>query len=161
MKKLVAFALLTFSAVCATGGVEAFGVRGGLGSSPDQLILGGHAQVYDLSPEAKIIPNVELGFGDNITVYSFNAAVHYSFLSSNMNGFTPYAGGELGFNMWSWDLREGASAAFDDSETKLVLNGVAGLKKKLNDRQELTLELKLGLSDWAHDFKVLAGLTFF
>ena len=60
----------------------------------------------------------------------------------------------------SYDLEFlGVSESYD--ETKLVINGVAGLKKMLNDRQELRLEFKLGLSDWANDFKVLAGLTFF
>ncbi len=160
MKKIVILALIALTAVTATAGVEAFGVRGGLGSSPDQIILGGHAQVYDLSPEAKIIPNIELGFGDDISIYSFDVAVHYSFLSSNMNGFTPYAGGELGFNKWSQDFEFlGTTVSVDES--KMVINGVAGIKKKLNDRQELSFELKLGLSDFAHDFKILAGLTFF
>lgn len=160
MKRLSVLLLFLFAASAAFAGSSPFGVRGGLASSPDQLILGAHMQVYDLSPEAKIVPNVELGFGDDWTIYSLNAALLYTFLSSDMSGFKPYAGGELGLNRVSYDIELfGQTESFD--ETKLVINGVAGLKKMLNDRQELRLEFKLGLSDWAHDFKILAGLTFF
>lgn len=160
MKRLTILLVFLLTATTAIAGSHPFGVRGGLASSPDQLVLGAHMQVYDLSPEAKIVPNVELGFGDDWNIYSFNAALLYTFLSSDMSGFKPYAGGELGINMVSYDIEFlGQTQSFD--ETKLVINGVAGLKKMLNDRQELRLEFKLGLSDWAHDFKVLAGLTFF
>ncbi|MCB1151956.1 hypothetical protein KDK88_10415 [bacterium] len=160
MKRLTVLLLLLLAASTAVAGANPFGVRGGIASSPDQLVLGAHMQVYDLSPEAKIVPNVELGFGDDWTIYSVNAALLYTFLSSDMSGFKPYVGGELGINKLSYDLEfEGFSASVD--ETKLVINGVAGVKKMLNDRQELRLEFKLGLSDWANDFKVLAGLTFF
>lgn len=160
MKRLTVLCLFLFAASTAFAATNPFGVRGGLASSPDQLILGAHMQVYDLSPEAKIVPNVELGFGDDWTFYSVNAALLYSFLSSDMSGFKPYVGGELGLNKVSYDIEyAGFSESYD--ETKAVINAVAGLKKMLNDRQELRLEFKLGLSDWAHDFKVLAGLTFF
>jgi hypothetical protein len=157
MKKIVILALIAFSAVTATAGVEAFGARGGFSSAPGQIILGGHAQVHDLSPEAKIIPNVELGFGDGVTIFSVNGAVHYSFLSSNMSGFTPYAGGELGYNNWSYDT----NSYYNVGTSGIVINALAGLKKKMNEQQELSFELKLGLSNLSHDIKILAGLTFF
>lgn len=160
MKKLVVLFLLAFAATTASAEIQAFGVRGGIATSPDQFVLGGHAQVYDLSPEAKIVPNVELGFGDDWSIYSFNAAVLYTFLGSDMSGFKPYAGGELGFNVLSFDFETFGSTVSVD-ENKLVVNGVAGMKKMLNERQELRLELKLGFSDWSNDIKILAGLTFF
>lgn len=156
MKRLTILLVFLLTATTAIAGSHPFGVRGGLASSPDQLILGAHMQVYDLSPEAKIIPNVELSFGEDITIIAVQGAVLYTFLSSDMSGFKPYAGGEIGLNRWSWDY-----AGYSASTTEIGINGIAGLKKMLNNRQELMLEFKLGLSDNTPDFKVLAGLTFF
>lgn len=162
MKRIAVIALITLTAAAATAGTNPFGVRGGLGMSPDQFFVGGQMLARDVSPEVDIVPNVEFAFGDDMSIYSFNGAVHYSFLSSNMNGFTPYAGGELGFNILNYDLPAGAEAlGLDDSESKMVINGVAGLKKKSDNGREMFFELKLGLSDWAHDFKLVAGLNFF
>ena len=162
MKRLCIIVFLIIVATTATAGTNPFGVRGGWATSPDQFFVGGQLLAKDLSPEMNIVPNVEFGFGDNISIYSFNAALHYAFLSSNMNGFQPYVGGELGFNVINYDdeISGGVSSSLK-SQNKMVINGVAGMKKRMDDKKEMFFELKLGLSDYANDLKILSGLNFF
>ena len=155
MKRLSIVVLLIMIASTAVAGTNPFGVRGGYGSGPDGLFVGGQLLAKDLSPEMNIVPNVEFQFGDGASIYSVNAALHYAFLSSNMNGFQPYAGGELGFNIWNYDN------TILESQNKMVINGVAGMKKRMDDKKEMFFELKLGLSDWSNDLKLVAGLNFF
>ena len=162
MKRLSIVVLLVMFATTAIAASNPFGVRSGYATTPDQLFVGGQMLARDLSPEINIVPNVEYGFGDDMSILSLNAALHYAFLSSDMNGFQPYAGGELGLNIVGFDdTTIGGQTVSFDSENKLVINGVAGMKKRMDDKKEMFFELKLGLSDWANDLKLVAGLNFF
>jgi len=162
MKRLSIVVLLIMFATTAFAGSNPFGVRGGYATSPDQIFVGGQMLARDLTPEINIVPNVEYGFGDDMSILALNAALHYAFLSSDMNGFQPYAGGEVGFNIISFDdVTMFGQTISPDSESKLVINGVAGMKKRMDDKKEMFFELKLGLSDWANDLKLVAGLNFF
>ncbi len=156
-------ALVTVTCLLAAGvalaGSYPLGVRAGISSTPDQFFLGGHAEAYEFSPGVMLVPNVEIGFGDDVTLVCVNGGVRYSFLETEFNRFVPYAGAELGFNYISWDVPAGYG--IDDSETKLVVNLMGGVQKKLDAKKSLLLELKLGLSDYAPDLKLTAGLTFF
>ena len=160
MRHLAALtAVLLLIAVPALAGSYPFGPRAGISSSPDQFFLGGHVEAYELSPGVMLVPNVEIGFGDDITLVAVNAGVRYSFLENQIGDFVPYAGGELGIDYLSWDVPAGYG--IDDSTTKLVVNLMAGVQKRLDARKGLLLELKIGLSDYAPDLKLTAGLTFF
>ncbi len=166
MKKLVIILMIVCIAAAASAGSKPFGVRGGMATSPDQVFVGGQMKIHEISPEMSIVPNVEYGFGDDWTIISLNAALHYAFPSSNMNGFRPYVGGEAGINIISFDMPEysfgGVTYGGDsESESKFVINAVGGISKKMDAKKELFFEVKLGLSDYANDLKILAGLNFF
>ena len=160
MKTLAASCLvLLLVAAPVLAGSYPFGPRAGISTTPDQFFLGGHVEAYEFSPGVMLVPNVEIGFGDDMTLVAMNAGVRYSFLETQFNRFVPYAGGELGINYLSWDMPAGWTG--DDSTTKLVVNIMGGVQKRLDARKGLLLELKIGLSDYTPDLKLTAGLTFF
>ena len=53
----------------AQGPMESsFGFRAGFSSNPDQLLLGGQMSVGEVAPNLTFDPNIDLGFGDNVTI---------------------------------------------------------------------------------------------
>ncbi len=148
---IVLISLLAAGAVCAG---TAMGVRGGYASHHnDALFVGGHLKGLELSPEIGLVPNIEIAFFDGKTLFSFNGDAVYSFETSDLNGYTPYIGGELGLQYSSPDV--------GDSTTKLGVSILGGLEKKLDSSKSLMFELKIGVSDCAPDLKLIVGLTFF
>ena len=47
-------------------------IRGGVSMNPDQVYLGGHYETGPLVDRLHFKPNVELGFGDDITLVGVN-----------------------------------------------------------------------------------------
>ena len=160
MKKLLlALSLvLALSAGSALAGPMAFGVRGGYASDAnDAFFVGAHVKGLEISPRVALVPNVEVAFFDGATLISLDADAVYSFVDTDWSGYNPYVGGEAGLNIWKYD---NVPSGFDDSESKLVVNGLVGLEKSLSDSKALMFELKIGLSDWSPDLKFTVGLTF-
>jgi hypothetical protein len=163
MKRIVlSVALISLLAAGAAMAGNPIGVRGGLTFEPDQFYVGGQMFVNELSPDLWLVPKVDAAFGDNMTfVYLFATAL-YSFSTTDMGGFVPYAGGGLGITYYKRDLPAGLTGlGIDDSGTEFGIIGVTGLKKKMESGKELFFELEIGLSDYTADFKIGAGLNFF
>jgi len=133
-----------------------FGVRAGFSSSPDQLVLGGQLSVGEVAPNLSFDPNIELGFGDNATILSFNLDMHYHFDLSN-SSWKPYIGGGAGIHHIQLDLPPGFS---DDSFTKVAGSFILGAGVPTRSGNRFFTELKVGLGDWASDFKALVGWNF-
>ncbi|MBC8424900.1 hypothetical protein H8E07_12320 [bacterium] len=154
MKRIVLFiALISLFAVGSAMAATAIGVRAGYASDHDSaFFVGGHVKGVELTPDIDLVPNVEVAFFNGAKLYAFNGDALYELSTTDLAGYTPYLGGELGINMWSGD---------GDSNTKLVINLLAGMEKALDERKALMFELKLGLSDYSPDIKLTAGLTFF
>ncbi len=148
--------LLALATTPATAELGSYGVRGGISLTPDQFFIGAHMRAYEFTPEVAVRPNVEVGFGDDLTLIGFGAAVDYAFKQANWNGYTPYAGGELGIMRWSWDN----NGLGDGSDSGLALSGLGGVRKAIASGRDLCFELKVGLSDHAPDFKIFAGIDF-
>ena len=51
---------------------QAPGVRGGVSVDPDQFYVGGHYETGPLVDRLHFKPNIELGFGDDITLFAIN-----------------------------------------------------------------------------------------
>lgn len=149
-------ALLPLSAYADGASVNSYGPRVGFSSSPDQLVLGGQLSVAGITPEITFDPNVEAGFGDNLTVIAFNLDGHYHFDLANSN-WRPYAGAGVGINFISIDLPPGFSG--DASTTEIGLNLIGGAGKATASGNEFFGELKLGIGD-IPDFKILVGWNF-
>jgi hypothetical protein len=168
-RKLLAFALMTVliapllevqAESTDRTGFRGWGPRLGVTVDPDQIHFGGHIDLGNFAEHVRFQPNLELGFGDNITLVAANLEAVYRF-SSNWDVWTPYLGGGLGVNFYSWNDGKGKAPGHGDSDnTELGVNAVGGIEKGLSSGDRFFLELKLGFAD-SPDFKVTVGWTFF
>lgn len=146
MKKLI---VLTF-ALCllATSAHSAeLGLRAGGTIDPDQFHVGAHINLGHVLPPLRLVPNLEVGFGDNHTVWAFNGDLIYDFKNSPFG-----AGGELGLNV--------INHSGHGSDTHLGFSLLGDYTLAFNNGNSLLLEIKFGVLD-APDFKATVGYTFF
>jgi hypothetical protein len=150
---MVALSLVATSAVA---GDVAGGIRGGITFDPDQVHVGGHLYAGEMFPHAYFVPNIEIGFGENLTLVALNPELLYRFERVRGADWGFYAGGGLGVNFYNWD----SGSVGDDSDTELGLNLVGGATRGLSGGNELFFEVKFGVAD-SPDGKLTVGLTFF
>jgi hypothetical protein len=122
------------------------GLRGGLSVDPDQFYFGGHIETSPLVDRIHFRPNVEVGFGDDITLIGANMEFVYKF--PNRREWGLYAGAGPALNVYMFDN-------VDDSETDAGLNLLLGVENS----RGLFVEFKMGLID-SPDFKFGVGWTF-
>ena len=119
-----------------------FGPRGGVSGEPDQFVLGGHIESPDLGHRVTFRPNVELGFGSDLTLVTVNLEfVHWMPLKNSK--WQAYAGGGLGTNFW-----------IADEEKRMYgnLSLVVGLQHDIG----VFAEMKVGLDP---SVKIVAGYS--
>jgi hypothetical protein len=122
------------------------GVRAGGSVDPDQVYVGGHIETEPLIERLVFKPNVEVGFGDNVTLAAFNFEFMWKFPQRRGEwGF--YAGGGPAINVYQFD------GPGDDTEPGF--NFVGGVEST----RGLFFEFKVGASD-SPDFKFGVGFTF-
>jgi hypothetical protein len=150
---VVAVALIALWSVPAAG-ETAWGFRGGITFDPDQVHVGFHVDTGELFPDGYFVPNVEIGFGDNLVLVAINPELIYRFRQQYDRPWGFYVGGGLGINYINWD-----DDVFgrDSSDTELGLNILGGMTRRLSSGNRLFLELKLGVAD-SPDAKVTIGL---
>lgn len=147
---LLAVAASLLATPALAGGL---GVRAGLTMEPDQFHVGGHYNMDLVNSPLRFVPNVEVGFGDDLTLVALNGDLLYDFAD------TPWSvGGELGFLIANYDLPV-EIPGFDDSQTDIGLSAVGNYMLTLNSGKPLLLEVKLGISD-APDWKFTVGWGF-
>ncbi len=129
---------------------QAPGVRGGVSVDPDQFYLGGHYETGPLVDRLHFKPNLEAGFGDNLTLIALNFEFAYKFPTRNQ--WRLYAGGGPAINIYSFDddFRRG-----DDTDAEPGFNVLFGAETI----RGLFFELKLGAID-SPDLKFGVGWTF-
>lgn len=133
-------------------GYHGWGPRVGLSIDPDQVVGGVHIDLGELFPQVRMQPNAELGFGDDMRTFELNVPLHFRFAES-FDVWSPYAGAELGWNFaWIDDV---------DDQSDLGLKLVGGFERHLSSGDKFFLEAKFGLSDESHDWKFVAGWTFY
>jgi hypothetical protein len=138
--------------------VNSFGVRAGFSISPDQLVIGGQMSVGEVAPNLTFDPNIDLGFGDNVTIIGFNLDMHYHFALTNTT-WRPYVGAGAGVNFIQEDLPPGVSA--DDSYTKVAGSLILGAGVPTQSGARFFTEMKVGLGDSSTpDLKMLVGWNF-
>lgn len=151
-------------AAAADMGLRGWGLRAGLASDPDQLLLGAHWDLGDIAPQLRMVPNVQLGIGDDATVLEGTLPVHYVFGKVDA-GFAPYVGAGLAV---AWidvdhdDNGNGNDDFFDDgddSDVELGAKVLGGLEWGMKSGNKFFVELNLGIGD-LHDFQAVAGWTF-
>ena len=120
------------------------GARAGISVNPDQFYIGGHYDTGEIVDRLHLRPNVEIGFGDDVTTFALNIEALY-LTPLPRSPWTFYAGGGPGVNVYDFD---------NGSDTKAGLNVLAGLQHD----NGLFFEVKGGLFD-SPDLKVGVGYT--
>lgn len=134
-------------------GYHGWGPRLGLTADPDQIHVGAHLDYGDLTRHVRLQPNVEVGFGDDVTLVALNFEGTYRF-GSRWDAWTPYLGGGPSLQFVGSDDRLG-----DGSNTEAGLNFLGGIDRVMSSGSRFFMETKLGLID-APDFKFTVGWTF-
>jgi len=159
LRKLVFVALMLCAlpaaalAAKSSTGFNAWGPRVGFSNGPDQFLVGGQLDFEEMAPKIAFVPNVDFGFGDNVTTIDLNADLHYMFTLRN-SPWRPYVGAGVGITFSNFDDNLGGGSSTDVGG---ALIGGATVPTKRGGR--FFSELKLGLGDTA-DFKLLVGWNF-
>lgn len=133
-------------------GFRGWGPRVGLTFQPDQFHFGAHLDFGNFGNHVRFQPNVEIGFGDGLTLFAINAEAAYRF-AERWDVWTPYLGGGIGAFMYSADGGGG-------SDTQFGASILGGIEKGLANGHRFFIEAKLGLAD-APDAKATVGWTFY
>ena len=136
-------------------GLMGFGPTVGFSTSPDQILLGGFADLGVITPPIGLKLAADIGFGDNFTVITAGPSVVGEMPLGNGYGF---AGLYLGFGHFRYSVDEtlfGVDLSFN--ETKLIAAIDAGYQMYMENGNGLLLDLKIGVSDWHPDLKAGVG----
>jgi len=133
-----------FLLVAAPAWAQGPGVRGGLSVNPDQIFVGGHYETAPLVERLHFKPNLEVGFGDDLTAVTVNFEFVWKFPPPGEWGF--YAGGGPALNHYVFE---------EGSDTESGFNILFGAE---SDRG-LAFEVKIGTLD-SPDLKFGVGWTF-
>ncbi len=123
------------------------GVRGGISADPEQIYVGGHVDAAEIVERFWFRPNVEVGFGDNLTLATFNAEFVYRI--STRREWNPYFGGGPALVLHTF--RGGGRR---DTDVGPGFNFVAGIEQN----RGLMAEIKIGALD-SPGFKLGIGWT--
>jgi hypothetical protein len=121
------------------------GLRAGASVDPDQVYIGGHIETQPLVERLVFKPNIEVGFGDDVTLAAFNFEFVWKFASQGQWAF--YAGAGPTINMYQVDG--------DGDDTEPGFDFVGGLENP----RGFFFEFKIGMED-SPDFKFGIGITF-
>ena len=119
------------------------GIRGGISVDPDQFYIGGHLETSPLVDRLYFRPNLEVGFGDDLTLLAANMEFVYKF--STRRAVNLYAGGGPALNIFMFD---------DDSDTEAGFNFLVGMETS----RGLFFEFKIGAMD-SPELKFGVGYT--
>jgi hypothetical protein len=128
-------AVLALTTLTTSAAAQTPGVRGGISVDPEQFFLGGHFESAPLIERLHFKPNLEVGFGDDVTHVGVNFEFVYK-LPLDTGAWTLYAGGGPALNIYSFE-------GIDDSANEPGLNALFGAETE----RGLFFELKLGAVD--------------
>ncbi len=157
MKQSLAGVLLILVATVSTASADTipWGPRAGFSIKPDQFVIGAHARVAELAVGWALQPNLEFGFGDDVTTMQINADFAYTFPELESYNWGWYAGAGLSWaNYWLSDSLGGGSNG------EIGLSILGGVSRILTNENRVSLELRFGIDD-IPDFKATLGYWFF
>ncbi len=146
----LALALFIFAA-SSVSAKNSFGVRGGFASTPDQLVIGGQAELGRALQTARFAPSVDVGLGSDLTAWTFNADFRWYLFNLPESGIKFY--GAAGPTLLL------ASAGKGGSDSNLGLSLVAGMRIPMKGGRRYNLEARFGIGD-IPDFKLMLGILF-
>ena len=128
-----------------TASAQGPGVRAGVSVDPDQFYVGGHYETDELIDHLYLRPNLEVGFGDDVTTYAVNIEAVYKFPLKSRRDTSFYAGGGPAILIYDRD---------NGSDTMGGLNLLGGI-----EFGKFFFEVKGGVFD-SPNLKVGIGYTF-
>ena len=137
-------ALVCFSTPAAA---QDGGIRGRISVDPDKFYFGGHLETRPLVDRLYFRPNVEVGFGDDLTLIAANMEFVYKFTPRRPMNL--YVGGGPALNVYMFD-----GAGDNDSETEAGFNFLVGVETS----RGLFFEFKAGAMD-SPELKFGVGYT--
>ena len=147
--------LFAFSANAGTrpAGYYGIGPRVGFTVNPDQFHFGGQVDFGEITTDLMMIPNLEIGFGDNLTTIAPSFELDYRF-RTDWGVWSPYLGGGAGPIFYSASHGGGSDTQFGLYVQVGIMKGIA-----VRNSGYFFIEAKLGLAD-APDAKFTVGWTF-
>jgi len=121
------------------------GVRAGVSADPDQFFFGGHIETKPLLEHVTFRPNVEIGFGDDVTLVAINIEFVYSV--------------PIDRDRWRVYFGAGPAAIISSSEGDSHGGGGFNLLIGAQHRGGLFTELKVGTID-SPSLKFTVGYAF-
>ena len=146
--------ILLSNPLAAAEPLPGWGFRTGATMDPDQFHVGVHLDLGQIADRLRFQPNMEVGFGDNLTVIAFNPELLYLFKLNTR--WTPYFGGGPGINVYDWhNDRPGTG----ESDTRVGFNFTGGIETRTSQNRRFFIELKAGTGD-IPSAKMSFGMTF-
>ena len=133
-------------------GYQGWGIRAGLGSNPDQALVGAHWDLGEITRQLRLQPNVELGLGDDVVTIFGEGPVHYLFRTQSK--LTPYVGGGVVIGLARYDRANNT-----DTSVEGGLRIIGGLQWSLGNGKPFAVEANIGFGD-IHDVQVKVAWTF-
>lgn len=132
---------------------SAWSLRVGLANDPDQVVGGVHFLETEIADNVYLVPNAELGIGDDAVVIAGTVPVHYRFVVDAK--VRPYVGGGVTLAWVDYDPPNRPG----DSEFEIALRATGGILWRLDGGQEMFAEVNLGTRDlW--DIQAIVGWRF-
>lgn len=138
------FTALILSLAAATADAQDFGIRGGISANPDQVFFGAHVESLPIIDRVHLRPNIEIGFGDDLTFTALNLEAIYKW--PLQAPWTVYAGAGPAINIVKTESETDAEAGF---------NFLGGLEHS----KGWFVEAKVGSVE-STDLKITFGYTF-
>jgi hypothetical protein len=96
---------------------QSVGIRGGVSGDPNQFYFGGHVLTPAIVDRIHFRPNIEVGFGDDVTLGAFNFEFAYlfpeTFFPQSMRPWRLYVGAGPALNIFSVDGESNAEPGFN------------------------------------------------
>lgn len=148
-------ALLAAPAAAQDIGFNTWGLRAGAGDDPDQIVFGVQFDMGEFISNLRFQPNVEIGAGDDTTILSLTAPVHYRVpLEGDL---TVYGGGGLTVGFIDRDEGDGFDEE-DGSDFDIAPMLAGGIAWPVGP-SELSVELDLTAGDFS-TVKLVVGWMF-
>jgi hypothetical protein len=152
MKKQLILWTLSLAVLCgaaAPASAQGFrpGVRAGASVDPDQFYFGAHIETPAIVNRVHLRPNVEIGFGDDVTLVAVNIEAVYKY-PLRRSPWVVYGGGGPAINFYNFDDNV-------DSDTRGGFNFLGGLEHD----NGVFFEVKVGTWD-SPNLKFGVGYSF-
>ena len=132
---------------------DGWGPRVGVSFNPDQFWGGVHFNLGYFARDVRFRPSVTIGFGDDVTLLTGMAEVHYIF--SKVQVWKPYVGGGLGITFVNADEDSKWDEKLSDNE--IAFQAIGGVKTKLHSGALIGFEGRIGIADADPD--LMLGVT--